>query len=34
MIKFARMERIEIGDAINAENYTLAIEDELLMSVL
>jgi hypothetical protein len=33
MIEFARMERIEIGDAINAEKDGLAIDDELLVSI-
>ena len=33
VIEFARMKRIEIGDAVNAENDRLAIDDELLVLV-
>jgi hypothetical protein len=34
VIEFAGMERVEIGDAVNAKNDRLTIEDELLVSVL
>jgi hypothetical protein len=34
VIVLAGMERGEIGDAVNAENDGLAIDDELLFAVL
>ena len=34
MIEFAGMDGVEIRDAVNAENDRLAIDDELLVSVL
>jgi hypothetical protein len=34
MIEFARMERVEIRDAVNAEDDGLAVDDKLLLPVL
>ena len=34
LVVFARMQRIEVGDAVDAQHHRLAIDDEPLLPVL